>query len=116
MFVYRGKRIYLACGVTDLRKAVNGLSSIVKLRFQVDSFEKALFVFCNRGKNRMKILEWDGDGFWMYAKRLERGTFQWPSAGMPVMVLDEKEFGHMLGGTKLCRKLKRDEIIPDVVV
>ena len=115
MLGYHGKRIYLACGPTDMRKAINGLSAIVKLRFRIGSFEKALFVFCNRGRNRMKILEWDENGFWLYAKRLERGSFPWPG-GTNVMTLSETEFGHLLGGTKLVRKLKRDEISPGVVV
>ena len=51
---------------TDLRKAINGLSVIVQKRLRIDPFEPSLFVFCNRSRNRLKIPEWDGDGFWMY--------------------------------------------------
>lgn len=115
MFELYGKRIYLACGATDMRKAINGLSAVVKLRFRFDSLEKALFVFCNRSRNRLKILEWDGDGFWLHTKRLEKGTFPWPSEREPVMILEEDEFTNLLCGTKLRRKLQRDVISPDVV-
>ena len=115
MFEHRGKRVYLACGATDMRKAINGLSAIVNLRFRFDSLEKALFVFCNRSRNRLKILEWDGDGFWLHAKRLEKGTFPWPSEKEPVMMLEEGEFAQLLSGTKLRRKLQRDVISAKVV-
>jgi len=68
-----GKRVYLACGHTDMRKQINGLATIVESSFNLDPFDGALFVFCNRSRDRCKILEWDGDGFWMYFKRLEKG-------------------------------------------
>ena len=60
-----GKRVYLACGQTDMRKQINGLASIVESSFSLDPFDGALFVFCNRNRDRVKILEWDGDGFWL---------------------------------------------------
>ena len=60
------KDVYLACGKTDMRKSINGLSAIVEGSFKLDPFSGALFVFCNRNRDRLKILEWDGDGFWLY--------------------------------------------------
>lgn len=116
MIDFRGKRIYLACGATDMRKAINGLSAIVRLSLDFKNAEGYLFVFCNRKRNRLKILEWDGDGFWLYVKRLERGNFPWPSSkDTPTMTLNETEFSHLLGGTKLTRKLKREELCADIV-
>ena len=60
-----GKRVFLACGRTDMRKSIDGLAAIVEGSFRLDPFDGALFVFCNRNRDRIKILEWDGDGFWL---------------------------------------------------
>jgi transposase len=71
-------RVYLACGSTDLRKSIDGLAVLVKEGFNLDPFSPCLFAFCNRQRNKLKILRWDHNGFWLYYRRLERGTFQWP--------------------------------------
>jgi transposase len=70
--------VYLACGSTDLRKSIDGLTAIVTQVFELDLFSNSLFVFCNRGRDKLKILIWDHNGFWLYYRRLERGRFRWP--------------------------------------
>ena len=72
--------IYLACGGTDLRKSVDGLSQIVKQDFQMDPFGNFLFLFCNKRRNRMKGLCWDRNGFCICYKRLDGmgAKFVWP--------------------------------------
>jgi transposase len=72
-------RIYLAAGVTDLRKSFEGLSDLVRHQFQQDPLSGHLFVFANRKKTRIKVLYWDGSGTWVCAKRLAKGCFHWPS-------------------------------------
>ena len=79
MMKWGHKPVYICCGFTDMRKSINGLTTLVQDSFSLDPFTDALFVFCNKRRNRIKILEWDGDGFWLYFKRLERGRFIWPS-------------------------------------
>jgi len=106
-----GKRVYLACGHTDMRKSINGLAIIVESSFKLDPFDGALFVFCNRSRDRVKILEWDGDGFWLYFKRLEKGHFRWPVPGNEAtMSLTGEELSYLLGGTRVELKLKRNEV------
>jgi transposase len=109
-----GKKVYLACGKTDMRKSIDGLSAIVQARFKLDLFSEALFVFCNGSRNRIKILQWDGDGFWLHFKRLEKGRFKWPVAGSTpknkTMTLTAEELAVLLGGTKVELKIKRKEI------
>ena len=112
-----GKRVYLACGKTDMRKSINGLSALVEQSFNLDPFEEALFVFCNRNRDRIKILEWDGDGFWLYFKRLEKGRFRWPSldaadvtTAEPTMDLTGDELLILLGGARVEQKLKRNAV------
>ena len=72
--------IYLACGATDLRKSVDGLSNIVRQDFEMDPFGNFLFLFCNKKRNRMKGLCWDKNGFCIYYKRLDGmgARFVWP--------------------------------------
>jgi transposase len=111
-----GRKIYLACGPTDMRKEINGLAVLVELSFKLDPFAEALFVFCNRRRDRLKILEWGGDGFWLHLKRLEKGHFKWPSSGNePTMTLSSEELEHLLCGTILERKLRREEITQRVI-
>ena len=72
------QQVFLACGSTDLRKSIDGLAIQVQMEFQIDPFSSHLFVFCNRERNKLKILHWDHNGFWLYYRRLERGKFEWP--------------------------------------
>ena len=117
MLNFSDKRIYLACGSTDMRKSINGLAAIVEGGFKLDPFGAALFVFCNRDHNRLKILEWDGDGFWLYFKRLEKGHFKWPKVGdETTMTLDCEEFYHLLGSPRLVQKIRRQEVKTGAII
>lgn len=97
-----GTPVYLAVGATDMRKSVDGLSLIVSESFNLDPFSKALFVFCNRGRNRIKILEWEQTGFWLHYKRLEKGRFKWPD-GDGVKSISERELRWLLDGLDIGR-------------
>jgi len=117
MLRFEGKKVYLACGKTDMRKSINGLSAIVEGSFRLDPFDGAIFVFCNRNRDRVKILEWDGDGFWLYFKRLEKGHFRWPTASdEATMSLTGEELSILLGGAKVELKLRRNEVFERGVV
>ena len=73
-----GTMVYLSCGVTDLRRSYNGLAAIIKLKFHLDLYSRCMFAFCNRRSTSIKILQWDGSGFWILMKRLDRNAFHWP--------------------------------------
>lgn len=74
-------RVFLAAGATDMRKSFEGLSDLVRHRFKEDPLSGHWFVFANRRRTRLKLLCWDGSGLWVCAKRLEKGTYAWPSLG-----------------------------------
>ena len=87
MLSFTGHRIFLVPGPTDMRKSYDGLSGVVRDRLGADPQSRDLFVFCNRGRNRLKVLLYDESGAWVLAKRLDRGTFAWPgesSAGTSI--------------------------------
>jgi transposase len=108
--------IYFACGVTDLRKSVDGLAQIIQEDFKLDPFSTCLFAFCNRTHDKIKILHWDYNGFWLYYKRLERGRFRWPNTQKEVIKIDMREFKSFLDGYevrigKVFKEVKQRRVI-----
>jgi len=91
VLTFHGGRIFLVTGPTDMRKSFNSLSGIVRERLQADPMSRDLFFFCNRAKNRMKVLVSDESGMWVLAKRLDRGTFAWPAAVDDVVRVEYRE-------------------------
>jgi transposase len=88
---FAGGRIYLVAGVTDMRKAFNGLAGIVRERLDADPMSRHLFLFCNRDRNRLKVLVADESGMWVLSKRLDRGTFAWPAIRDDVVRVEYRE-------------------------
>lgn len=106
----KNKKIYLACGSTDLRKSINGLTLIVECDFYLSPFEEAIFIFCNRSRNLIKILEWDKDGFWIHIKKLDNGKFKWPNKNEELtMNLEYSDLVHLFGVPKIEQKLNKKE-------
>ena len=97
-------QIYLAPGVTDLRKSIDGLSAIVSAVFELDPFSDRWFVFCNRQRDKLKILRWDHNGFWLYYRRLEKGRFKWPKETGPVLSVSRRQLQWLLDGLTIEQK------------
>jgi transposase len=91
MLTFGGGRIFLVAGATDMRKSFNGLAGIVRERLRADPMSRHLFFFCNRDRNRMKVLVADESGMWVLGKRLDRGTFAWPAASADVVRIEYRE-------------------------
>jgi len=92
-------QVYLATGVTDMRKSINGLSIIVSELLGHDPFNGSVFVFCNRHRDKLKILYWEHNGFWLYYRRLDKGKFQWPSGvSQQTTILTLRELHWLLDG------------------
>ncbi len=93
--------IFLYTEPTDMRKGFDGLSGIVRSELAADPLDGSLFLFINRRRDRLKILHWDGTGFWLYYKLLEAGTFEGiPSKGTCAQ-LDSTHLARLLGGVSL---------------
>jgi len=107
-------RIYLALGATDMRKSYDTLAAVTRSRIGEDPISGHLFVFCNGGRNRLKILYWDGSGYWLFAKRLERGTFSWPgrlASGETALEMKSHELMALVGGIDLRRAVQRTRYV-----
>lgn len=98
--------VYLAPGVTDMRKSIDGLALIVSEILNLDPFSQSLFVFCNRERNKLKILHWQTNGFWLYYRRLEKGRFNWPKSGNlnQAITLTRRELNWLLDGLPVEQK------------
>lgn len=98
-----GCKVYLALGPTDLRNHIDGLALMVEKKFRLDPFENAFFVFCNRKRDKLKILYWDKNGFWLFYRRLEQGTFRWPmkDSARQTIAVTEQQLSWLLDGLSL---------------
>lgn len=96
--------VYLHREPVDFRKAVTGLSAIVEGAMGHSPFSGALFLFCNRGRDKLKCLYWDATGFALWYKRLEEAKFHWPRrAPDSVMELSEQQLQWLLSGYDITR-------------
>ncbi|NRA56468.1 MAG: IS66 family insertion sequence element accessory protein TnpB [Gammaproteobacteria bacterium] len=90
--------IYLHRDIVDFRKSINGLSLTVEQELAMDVYSSALFVFCNKQRDKLKILYWDRTGFALWYKRLEKQKFKWPKQGEQTMNLSEQQLKWLLSG------------------
>jgi transposase len=92
-------RILVAVEPIDFRAGIDGLAGACRRRLEADPYSGALFVFGNRARTAIKILVYDGQGFWLCCKRLSSGRFAfWPDAGQPARVLQACELQLLLMG------------------
>jgi len=97
---FTGRRIFLIPGATDMRKSFTGLSGVARELLGATPASRDLFLFCNRGRNRLKVLVYDESGVWVLAKRLDEGTFSWPGEADAGSVVEyrEEQLTLLLGG------------------
>ena len=95
------EQVHLAPGATDLRKSIDGLSALVSAVFEMDPFSQQWFVFCNKGRDKLKILRWDHNGFWLYYRRLERQRFKWPVQTGPALSISRRQLQWLLDGLNI---------------
>jgi len=100
-------RIWVCVGPVDGRKSFDGLSAVVTNHLQRDPLSGDLFVFKNKRGDRLKILAWQGDGFALYLRRLERGTFAFPTSEAGEVSVSATELAMILGGVELRGATKR---------
>ena len=100
-------RVYLACGATDMRKGIDGLMALVQSSLRQKPASGSVFAFRGRRGDRIKLLFWDGQGFCLYYKVLEKGRFPWPSATDGTARLTAAQLSMYLQSTSRMRKEER---------
>ena len=93
-----GTRVWLAAGVTDMRKGMDGLAALAQTTLLENPFSGHIFVFRGRRGDLVKLLWFDGDGLCLFAKRLERGHFVWPQATSGAVALSAAQLSMLLEG------------------
>jgi transposase len=107
------RKVYIACGYTNLRLGIDGLSCLVKEQFNLDPFVSGnLFLFCGRRSDRIKGLVWEEDGFLLLYKRLEAGRFQWPRASNEVADITPEQYTWLMQGLAIEQKKVIHKVTP----
>lgn len=93
-----GTRVWIAAGVTDMRKGMDGLFALAQTALEREPFSGHVFVFRGRRGDLLKLVWFDGDGLCLFAKRLERGRFIWPQANSGTVSLTAAQLSMLLEG------------------
>jgi transposase len=103
--------VFLYRGIVDMRKSINGLSAIVEEELGLSPFGPSLFVFCNRQRDKIKILYWERSGFVLWYKRLEKARFPWPRRDKDdVLEMTRRELNWILDGIDIFRMKPHEEL------
>ena len=110
-------RVYLCREVVDMRKAMNGLAILVEQALQLDPFSPHLFAFCNRKRDKIKILYWERTGFVLWYKRLEKNRFAWslPGSG-DIVTLSGRALNWLLAGIDVFALQPHEEVYFETVL
>jgi transposase len=92
------RKVFIRSGATDLRKGISGLSVMVQEEMELNAFSGSYFVFSNYGRNLIKILYWDLNGFCLWQKRLEKDHFPWPKKSSGTIELTMEQINWLLSG------------------
>ena len=103
--------VYLYAGVVDMRKSIDGLAALVEQELELNPMQNALFVFCNRGRDKIKLLYWERNGFVLWYKRLEKHRFKWlkPSESEAIKV-SGYELNLLLDGLDVLNNKPHEEL------
>ncbi|WP_250492643.1 IS66 family insertion sequence element accessory protein TnpB [Caballeronia sp. GAWG1-1] len=83
-------KVYVHRDAVDFRKSINGLAAIVEQSMKLDPFARAVYVFSNQRRDRIKMLLWDRNGFWLLVERLVQDRFVWPRMEAVLMLRTEQ--------------------------
>ena len=109
--------VYLCREVVDMRKSINGLSILVEEGLSLDPFGPSLFVFCNRKRDKVKILYWERTGFVLWYKRLEKNRFAWSLPGSDeIVALSGRELNWLLDGIDVFAMKPHEEVSFETVL
>ena len=109
-------KIYLIPEPVDFRKSVDGLTVIIQEVLKMDPMEKACFMFCNKQHDKIKIIEWDFNGFWLAYKRLESGKFKWPKSTLPVITISKEQYDWLMNGLNINQRDGFSEVLARKVI
>ena len=104
------EKIWLYRQQIDFRKQIDGLMLLISDCLQKDPISGQLFVFRNRLGDKIKLLWWEDNGFWLFYKRLEKGRFKFPSLDKDVWLLTKKELSWLLSGIDFTKQKKHSRI------
>jgi len=102
-----GSRIFVCREAVDTRKSFDGLAAAAQARLGQEPSSGAYFVFVSRRRKLLKILRWEGDGYAIWSKRLERGQSSLPAPGASPALLDLRELHMVLDGIRSARFYRR---------
>lgn len=106
------KSVYLANQFVDMRKSIDGLTLIVHSQFQLNVLDHSLFIFTNRARNRIKILYYENNGFWLFFKRLEHGKFKFEESNESnTKTITSTQLNWLLEGLEYDEKFKEKRLL-----